>query len=211
MGVYKDLNDYEIVYLVSENNEEAREVLFDKYYPIIINLANKYKTQAKRYGLDIDDLIQEGYFGLFSAINCYDPNKDTMFYTYVLLSIKSKMLNALRSASNKKNASLNDSVSLFRKIDPNKEAILFDFISDNKTLYPEDFVSNREIEVLIKDFLFSLSISNAAIYELKYNGFSAKDISQLLGISLKYVFNSITRTNKKAKNFFIKNKKYNYN
>ena len=29
--MYKDHNDYELLYLVSENNEDAKEIFFDKY------------------------------------------------------------------------------------------------------------------------------------------------------------------------------------
>ena len=34
MKDYKD-NDYELLYLISENNEEAKELFYNKYKPII--------------------------------------------------------------------------------------------------------------------------------------------------------------------------------
>ena len=57
MGTYRDLNDYELIYMVEEN-DDARELLFDKYKPIVKKMASKYKMEASKVGLDIDDLIQ---------------------------------------------------------------------------------------------------------------------------------------------------------
>lgn len=211
MGVYKDLNDYEIVYLVSENNEDAKEVLFQKYYPIIIRLANNYRSEAKKCGLEIDDLIQEGYYGLSCAVNCYNPNKDAIFYTYAVMSIKSKMVNALRIANNKKSFCLNNYVSLFRKVDSNKDGMMVEFITDNNASYPEDILTNNEIIFLLKDFLFSLDISNALVFELKLNGFNNSEIGHLMGITLKNIVNINTRNNSKLKKYLSKKKINNYN
>lgn len=211
MGVYKDLNDYEIMYLVSENDDDAKEVLFQKYYPVIVKTANKYKAEAKKYGLEIDDLIQEGYFGLSCAINYYNPNKDVIFYTYALMSIKSKIVNALRVAGNKKSSCLNNSISLFKKIDSNKEGMVVEFIPDSNAVYPENVLLDNEIMFLLKSFLFSLDISKAIIFELKLNGFSNKDISQLIDVSLRSVSNISCRNNEKLRKFLAKKKINNYN
>lgn len=211
MGAYKDLNDYEIMYLVSENDENAKEVLFQKYYPIIVRTANRYKEEAKKYGLEIDDLVQEGYYGLSCAMNCYNPNKDAMFYTYAIMSIKSKIVNALRIAGNKKSFCLNNYISLFRKIDPNKEATIFDFVPDNNVVYPEEVLLNNEMMFLLKDFLFSLKISSATIFELKLNGFSTRDISELMGVSVRSVSNVVCRNNEKLRKFLEMKKINNYN
>ena len=39
---YRDINDYEQLYLVAENDDEAEEVIFRKYKPIIYAIADKY-------------------------------------------------------------------------------------------------------------------------------------------------------------------------
>ena len=38
---YRDYNDYELLSYVSEKNEEASEVLFEKYRPLILATANR--------------------------------------------------------------------------------------------------------------------------------------------------------------------------
>ena len=34
MSKYKDENDYELLYLVSENNDDAKDIFFEKYESI---------------------------------------------------------------------------------------------------------------------------------------------------------------------------------
>ena len=41
METYRDLNDYEIMYMIEEN-DEAKDLLFDKYRPIVVNIAKNY-------------------------------------------------------------------------------------------------------------------------------------------------------------------------
>ena len=211
MGVYKDLNDYELMYLVEENDEVARDVLFEKYYPIIFGLASKYCEQANRIGLEIEDLIQEGYLGLSNAIRHYNPNGDALFYTYAVLSIKSKMFNALRYGNTQKSYCLNNYISLYKQVNSNQEGLLLEFIPDTKAVYPEEVLIADEVMLCVRDFIYSLDISNAAIMELKLNGFSHGDISKLLDISLKSVSNTICRSSRKLRNILAKNKLYNYN
>ena len=38
---YREYNDYELLNYISENNEEANEILFEKYKPLIVNISNK--------------------------------------------------------------------------------------------------------------------------------------------------------------------------
>ena len=73
---YASENDYELLYLISENNEEANEVIFKKYNPIIEYYAKKYLPLVSNKGIDYNDLYQEGLIGLNSAIEGYRDQKD---------------------------------------------------------------------------------------------------------------------------------------
>ena len=70
MSTYRDLNDYEIMYLVEEENDDARELLFEKYKPIIYRLAISYQKEAKQYGLELEDLIQEANSNNNNSCGC---------------------------------------------------------------------------------------------------------------------------------------------
>ena len=45
---YKDVNDYEMLYLIGEKDEEAEKTLFGKYRNLILKIAPKYLPFVKR-------------------------------------------------------------------------------------------------------------------------------------------------------------------
>ena len=38
---YQDLNDYELLHYVSENIEEANDIVMNKYYPLVATIVKK--------------------------------------------------------------------------------------------------------------------------------------------------------------------------
>lgn len=181
MNNYKDLNDYEIMYMISENDEDATNLLFTKYKPLIIKMAKEYYNKSGNCGLELDDFIQEGYCALFSAIKQYNVNKKNLFYTYVIVCIKRKMHNLIVRNANYKNMALNDSVSLYHNVNDTSLSLI-DIIDDKKALKPDVEVVNLEFENAIKKMLYDLDFNDSIICELKLNGFTNKDIVALLDI-----------------------------
>ena len=77
--MHRDYEDNELLFYISENNEEASNIMFDKYTPLINSIANDLIKYAKNSGLELNDLVQEGMIGLDSAIKTYSDNKDSSF------------------------------------------------------------------------------------------------------------------------------------
>ena len=201
MAIYKDLNDYEVMYLVEENNEDAKELLFEKYKPIVLKIASQYKNEAIRYGLEMDDLIQEGYLGLYSAIQTYDVNNEVLFYTYAIICIRSKILNSLTVTGAGKHKGLNQGVSLFSQISATDDVILMDILEDKNAVLPHLMLEENEMENIIRGFLLSLDFSHSLILELKMNGFKNNDIVELLDMPLKYVSNALFQIRRKLRTY----------
>lgn len=201
MGVYRDLNDYEVMYLVEEQDENANELLFEKYRPIVIKIASQYKDEAKKCGLEIEDLVQEGYLGLYSAIQTYDSNNNVLFYTYALISIRSKILNSLTLKGAIKHRSLNQGVSLSNILSSMDDVVLMDVLEDKNAVQPHLMVEENEFEKIIHNFLLSLEFSHSLILELKMNGFKNGDIVKLLDLPLKYVSNVLFHIRKKLREY----------
>ena len=109
---YKDTNDYELLYLVSENNQDAKDLFFEKYENIIRIKASKYKNIVESKGFDFNDLIQEGMLGLTQAINSFKEQKDTTFYTFANLCIDRQLATFIRNIDREKHRVLNESISL---------------------------------------------------------------------------------------------------
>ena len=115
--MYKDYNDQELLYLISEGNEDANNILFDKYKPIIDIKLKKYLNFGKKIGLDYNDLFQEGLVGLSEAIVSYKNNKETKFSSFASLCIERQLSSLISSYNRKKYIYLNESCSLDTIID----------------------------------------------------------------------------------------------
>lgn len=72
----------------TSNNEaeknEARDILVETNQRLVVSIAKKYKTA----GIDLDDLVQEGNFGLMKAIEKYDISRNTTLSTYAIYWIR---------------------------------------------------------------------------------------------------------------------------
>lgn len=78
-----------------EESERARNILLERNMLLVVKFANIYVNR----GLDIEDLIQEGFIGLQKALMKYDPNKEAAFSTYAVLWIKQSIRRALADKS----------------------------------------------------------------------------------------------------------------
>ena len=62
-----------------------------EYIPLVKSIAQKYT----KYGVPLDDLVQEGLIGLLEAKKRFKEDKDTKFSTYAHYWIKKRILQAL--------------------------------------------------------------------------------------------------------------------
>ncbi len=166
-------NDYELIYMVRENDDLSRDLLYEKYIPIIKSLANEFYQKYNSYGYDFDDFVQEAMIGFQKAINSFNEDKETLFYSFVVLCIRRSLLSFCRNISNsRKNISNNNYVSV-----EEYENILLD---NNANI--EKINDMKEIDSILKKILLDLPFENSCIFELRINGFSYREISILLDI-----------------------------
>lgn len=198
----KEANDYELLEYISSGNEEALDVMYEKYKPLIVKKAKKSASLANKYGLDINDLIQEGMLGLTQAINNFDINLDIKFYTFANTCIERKMISCFVNAKRSKNKILNESIALQTETeDPDLENFIGDY-----SLNPEKIVCDKENENNIIDLLLNeLTENEKQVFNLRKSGFTYKEIADILGKDSKQIDNTIQRIKKKYKNIVNNN------
>lgn len=177
---YKNYNDYEIMYMIEEKSDDALNILYRKYEPIVKSYAKKYSFVAKKYGVEIDDLIQEGMYAICRALRTYNTYHDTLFYTYVDFCIRGRMCNMLRLSNSKGAYTLNNSVSLNEITSSGGEYMYL--ISDDTVVTPDDYLTEIETSDLVKKYLYDLEIDDSSILELRMNGFKNREIARLLDV-----------------------------
>lgn len=191
---YKDYNDYELIEYINEGNEEANNILIKKYEPLIIKIATKMLPYCKNNGLEKNDLIQEGMIGLSHALDRYQEQKDTLFYTYAKTCIERKIISVVIGSNRNKNKILNESISY-----DNEENLLLKFMSDTKQT-PEEAVLNVAIEEdLVNRINEVLTDLEQQVFTLLINGFKYKEIAEILDKDQKSIDNAIQRIKAKIK------------
>lgn len=120
---YRDINDFEVLYLVEENQSDYKEIVFKKYEPILKKISYDFFCKMKNFGVEYDDVYQEALIGLNYAIDHFDFTKEDKFYTYAILCIKSKLKTYYAKNSNGKNKILNESMLFMQYNDVDIESI----------------------------------------------------------------------------------------
>lgn len=198
---YDDINDYEVLSMVADN-EDATELLFKKYKPLIIGLAKKTYGMTQNTGFDLNDLIQEGMIGFSTAINTFDENKDTTFFTYAKTCIERRLISLVKSASRFKHQILNESYSVEDLASDNKS---LENLLEDSTSNPENkLIDDENTKELIKNIQKTLTNLESAVFELKISGFTYKEIAEILDKDSKSIDNAISRIKIKVQKYLNK-------
>lgn len=195
---YKELNDNELIYLCNENNEDAINLIINKYKSCIITILKEYLKEYNIIGIEISDLYQEGLIGLLHAIETFDKNKEVLFYTYACTCIRTNIISAIRLTFRQKNRILNNSYSLdklFNESTTNYYEIFKDMSQEPDKL----LIDEEEQEEMINKLKKKLSKMECNILELKLKGLKNAEIASLIDKDKKFVENTMFRITKKYK------------
>lgn len=190
---YKDYNDYELVYEIRENSEDAYNILITKYTTLIHKIAYEYFRQYKSFKIEYEDLTQEGYVGLYQALSDYDE-RSCLFYTYATICIRREIERFIKTFIRNKHMVLNNAISFSTPVDSKGELLLEDFISGGREV--EDIVIGDMNYNSIMDLKYDMPFEMAAIFELKANKFTTVEISVLLDIPRRKVERYLSRIKK---------------
>lgn len=200
---YKELNDNELVYLCNENNEDAVNLIIEKYKKYILIILKDLLKEYNIVGYEISDFYQEGLIGLLQAINSYKEEKNISFYTYACKCIKNNIMSAIRISFRLKNRILNNSYSLDKLLDESNEDY-YNCFKDNSSDPDNILMKNEEKEELIGTLKNKLSKSENIVFDLRLKGLKNSEICELLGKSRKSIENTMNRINIKYKSIFEK-------
>lgn len=89
-------NDYELLYLISENCEIALDIMFQKYIPLIKSRMRSFHIKE----WNKEDFFQEGLISLYKAISTFREDKNKTFTKYFDLILQRKFIQILRKESN---------------------------------------------------------------------------------------------------------------
>ena len=91
-----DIIDTWIAYKADSTNKQLRNKLVERYLPLVKYNGERIWARLPE-GVELDDLISAGIFGLMDAIDAFDLDRGVKFETYCVPRIRGAMLDELRS------------------------------------------------------------------------------------------------------------------
>ena len=177
IGEFVNLSDKELIGLFKQGNQKAFHQLVFRYMFVI----KKRAYDLKNSGVDTDDLIQEGFLGLYNAVNTYNETGGASFKTYAGICIRNRMLSAVRTASREVcTEELTEDIPIKSEDEPENS-----------------FIIKEDIARLMKRIETSLSKSEKKVLSLYLDGKSYDEIAAELNKNRKFCDNAMQRVRKK--------------
>lgn len=199
-GIKMIENDYELVYLAQENNEIAQEYLINKYKYIINVIINKKLARITALKIERDDIFNIGLLALHQAINTFNSN-DSSFASFATILINRRINNYFKINNRKKDSVYINSISL------NDETFNKSILKE-KVINPDAVVIKEENhQELAQKIYYQLTDLEKSIFKL-IGDFDIQEISKILNVDVKKVYNAITRIRNKTSKVLELNSKF---
>jgi RNA polymerase sporulation-specific sigma factor len=146
---YNKMTDENLLQEITQNqNNIALDCLIDRYKDMVGMKANKFFM----VGSEKDDMLQEGYIGLYKAVKSYNQEKQNSFKTFAGLCIERQMITAVKNSNRQKHIPLNSSLSLNSgAYDENDDTEVMEILDTRKTGEdPLDIITKKEYFTVIE-------------------------------------------------------------
>lgn len=191
-------SDTQLLELICESSEEAKDEIYEKYKYIIDIYLNKYYKISRMLKIDKSDLHQEALVGFADAINSYRDEKEAGLATFISVCVERRIQGALLKANRIKSHMFNATISLDYLY--NSTTTLKEILSDNNENNPlEKMTRNESFKELLDMIKKNLSSKEYEVFNLMISGLNYKEISLLLNKEPKQVDNTMTRIKNKIK------------
>src|SRR5574344_1016320 len=196
---YREYDDSELLSYIEEDNEDAYNIIYEKYKPLIIKTVKRMSSVVKGTGIDSNDLVQEGMIGLSRAIKHYNDHLDTSFYTYAKKCIESNIISSIIREKKQHNKALNESLSLDDNYGKENDLVYEDLFTDDRFDPEKSFINEENAQEIIKKAHEELTPLEVQVFDLKINGFDNDTIASILDKDYKSIDNALQRIKTKLK------------
>jgi RNA polymerase sporulation-specific sigma factor len=176
----------DLVNKAQNRDTDAIDDLVDEYSRFVYQIGKKFFLP----GSSKEDLVQEGMIGLFNAIVNFNPGYKTSFDDYASLSIRNRILRAVRMATQLKQKVLSEAYSLDE--DPFYYASIFSEMD-----VEEHVLGSLSVGEMYQSFKNILSPMEYEIIALKIADSSVDEMAQHFNLSKKQVENALFRARRK--------------
>ena len=165
----------------AESSSEAMYVLIARYTKWI-----HWKAAQMSGAVEAEDLVQEGFLGLLSAVAGFDVHRNVKFSTYAATCIVNRMRSVLRSSCRFPMPVGDTSAPVFER--------------EDTAAGPDSIVMQREEQTAFwQELIGQLSPQEYQVCRMFLGGAAYASIAQELHISVKTVDNALQRARRKLR------------
>ena len=188
MANYEQMTDEQLIGKLRKGDKNIIDYIMEKYK----NLVRKEANAMYLLGGENEDLIQEGMIGLFKAVQDYDVEQETSFFSFARLCVTRQMYSAIEASKRKKHSPLNSYISLYETNE--EQGPLLETMAAGQESNPEELLVSREYAELLETRLEEIlsDLENRVLY-LHLLGTDYKTIARLLDKSPKTIDNALQR------------------
>ena len=197
-------SDYELLYLIHQNDEDSLALLLKRYHTTIWGIVHSACPSPVPQGVDKDDCYQEGCLGLLDAVNAYRDDKNSSFAAFARVCIERQVRCYLRKTRSHSYRILSKAQSLDAPIfEDDDDLTLMDVVSvENHSMdpvYSTHVLWAQDQIPLIKE---GLPDDQWKIYHMHALGYSYKEIASSCELREKDVDNTIQKIRRKIRSLF---------
>ncbi len=175
------ITDEQLCTLAKKGDLAARDKLVARYISVVSSRASAYRPVSGSF--DRDDLGQEGFIGLISAIDSFDESYGASFSTFAVLNIDRRITDAVRRALRKRNV-------------PDSAKVAADNLVDDSD--PANAAIARDtLRRVIEGLNSRTSERERMVLMLHLSGYSHSEAASRLGCSLKAIEGALARVRRK--------------
>lgn len=190
--MYKNDNDYELLYYIHQRDDEGLNLLIKKYHMTIMQFIRKNKAYYFQRYNDYTEIYQIALIILLESAQCYRLDKKLSFYHFYLMKLKYALIDRMRKEK------FGNMLSLDYQICEASGYYLMDTLENQDPSLDADWLIRLD-EVYKKKNRFEQNFSNIErkVFHLRYEGYSYREIAESLHISVKKVDNILQKIRKK--------------
>ena len=193
-----EITDSELIQKINDNNEDAKDYLYERYSNLIHKEVNRVRKLGKVKGIEYSDLLQEAMLAFSEAINRYDDTNNVKFITFATLCIRRKLINTLHRYSTQKEYLNQKNIHL--EEGPDEQKTVSNYVSINEGEEPlNKIMVGESLNETMNNLGTKLSNKERQAILLDIDGKSVDEIARIMNLNSKQVYNLLYRGRKKLK------------
>lgn len=203
---YESIEELELINLLEENDENAQNIIYDKYSYIVGLLLKKYSRIIRYYKIPQEEIKAEAYLGFSDGIRSFTSNNCASLKTFLYVCVERKILKVIRHTMTLKIQVLNEALSLDYADDilDNTNASIKNFLFDDKQNPLNDMLEKETLAKIYKLAKNNLSSFEYNVFYFMANNFDYNEIAKLMDKSPKQIDNAINRIKSKMRELIEK-------